>query len=95
MSADRIAVSMGIGPDSEFRLRAGIVYCLKDAAEKSGNTVLDEETLKRSVGELLGYDVSDRRELYDETVDNLIFDLLVRRFESGEKTGLLWQGITT
>lgn len=88
LSADRIAVSMGIGPDSEFRLRAGIVYCLKDAAEKSGNTVLDEETLKRSVGELLGYDVSDRRELYDETVDNLIFDLLVRRFESGEKNGL-------
>lgn len=88
LSADRIAVSMGIGPDSEFRLSAGIVYCLKDAAEKSGNTVLDEEKLKNAVGELLGYDVNERSELYEATIDNLIFDLLVRRFESGDKKGL-------
>lgn len=46
LSADRIAGSMGIGKDSEFRLRAGIVYCLKDGAEKSGNTVIEEQTLK-------------------------------------------------
>lgn len=88
MSADRIAGSMGIGKDSEFRLRAGIVYCLKDGAEKSGNTVIEEQTLKKSVGELLGYDVSERAELYEETVDNLIFDLMARRFEDGEKAGL-------
>ena len=88
LSADRIAGSMGIGKDSEFRLRAGIVYCLKDGAEKSGNTVIEEQTLKKSVGELLGYDVSERAELYEETVDNLIFDLMARRFEDGEKAGL-------
>ena len=79
---------MGICNDSEFRLRAGIVYCLKDGAEKSGNTVIEEQTLKKSVGELLGYDVSERAELYEETVDNLIFDLMARRFEDGEKAGL-------
>ncbi len=88
LSADRIAGSMGIGKDSEFRLRAGIVYCLKDGAEKSGNTVIEEQTLKKSVGELLGYDVSEKAELYEETVDNLIFDLMARRFEDGEKAGL-------
>lgn len=88
LSADRIAGSMGIGKDSEFRLRAGIVYCLKDGAEKSGNTVIEEQTLKKSVGELLGYDISERAELYEETVDNLIFDLMARRFEDGEKAGL-------
>ena len=88
LSADRIAGSMGIGKDSEFRLRAGIVYCLKDGAEKSGNTVIEERTLKKSVGELLGHDVSERAELYEETVDNLIFDLMARRFEDGEKAGL-------
>ena len=88
MSEDRSAGSMGIGTDSEFRLRAGIVYCLKDGAEKSGNTVIEEQTLKKSVGELLGYDVSERAELYEETVDNLIFDLMARCFEDGEKAGL-------
>ena len=32
VTADRIAHEVGIQPDSEFRIRAGIVYCLKQAA---------------------------------------------------------------
>lgn len=40
ITADRIALSMGISPGSEFRLRGGIKYILTDAAAAEGHTYL-------------------------------------------------------
>ena len=38
VTADRIAQEIGIKSNSEFRVRAGIVYCLKQAAANNGHT---------------------------------------------------------
>ena len=37
-TADRIAKEEGIAEDSDFRIKAGITFVLKEAASKSGHT---------------------------------------------------------
>ncbi len=54
LTADRIAQSMGIAPDSAFRLRAGLLYALRSACEKEGDTYLPREKLFESATRLLG-----------------------------------------
>ena len=60
LTADRIALSLGIPQDSEYRLRAGVKYALQEAAAGEGHTYLPRETLLeraarglRVTGELL------------------------------------------
>ncbi len=53
LTADRIALSMGIDPQSEFRVRAALFYLLNDAAGSGGHTYLPREVLlERACGML-------------------------------------------
>ena len=45
LTADRIALSLGIPQDSEYRLRAGIKYALQEAAAGEGHTFLPRDAL--------------------------------------------------
>ena len=45
LTADRIALSMGIDPQSEFRLRAALFYLMNEAAASGGHTYLPRELL--------------------------------------------------
>ena len=47
LTADRIALSMGIDPQSEFRLRAALFYLMGEAAGNGGHTYLPREVLKQ------------------------------------------------
>ena len=68
LTADRIALSMGMNPQSEFRIRAALYYLLNEAAANGGHTYLpraalmeracamlrvDEELIERQVREAL------------------------------------------
>lgn len=53
LTADRIALSMGITPDSEFRLRYGLKFVLQDAAMSAGHTYLPREMLLSRACEML------------------------------------------
>ncbi len=53
-TADRIAQSLGIPASSDFRLQAGLVYGLQEAAAASGHTYLPRETLVYQTAQLLG-----------------------------------------
>ncbi|MBQ3865065.1 MAG: ATP-dependent RecD-like DNA helicase [Clostridia bacterium] len=55
-TADRIAMSMGIARDSEYRLRAGIRYLLYDAAQQAGHCYLPRPMLSEYVSRLLQAD---------------------------------------
>lgn len=44
-TADKIAFNMGVEQDSSFRIRAGVLYCLNELAEKHGSTVIEVEKL--------------------------------------------------
>lgn len=52
-TADRIASKMGIKEDSNFRIRAGVLYCLNEFAEKQGSTVIAKNKLAENTLGLL------------------------------------------
>lgn len=70
-TADKIAQEVGITKDSDFRIRAGIIYTLKEASNKSGHTALPDDILKKELLSLLGFD-----ETYLEKVKCNIEDLI-------------------
>ena len=55
-TADRIALSMGIDPQSEFRMRAALFYLLTDAAGSGGHTYLPREALRERAVQMLHVD---------------------------------------
>lgn len=56
--ADEIAAKVGIGADSSYRMKAGILYVLLQASA-AGHVYLPEDVLTTKTAELLGIDVSD------------------------------------
>lgn len=86
LTADKIAQSMGIPADSEFRVRAGVIYCLQESAEKLGNTFLYAKDIGGVLKDLLKAEEEIDQKLLQNTFDNLQFDLVCNVFfERGEK----------
>lgn len=81
LTADKIAVNMGVEPYSEFRVRAAIVYSLRESAEKEGNTyrVLDE--LMEDCSKLLGVDLTEHGQLVEDTLTRLVLEPTIKIFE--------------
>lgn len=69
-TADKIAFNMGISKDSQFRIRAGILYVLGELADKQGATVIEREKLAEST---IG--VLELQEEYKGEVESLITTL--------------------
>ena len=56
ITADEIAFASGIAPDSDFRLRSGVLYVLTQAAEASGHMFLPRQSLLEEAALLLRVD---------------------------------------
>ena len=69
-TADKIAGKMGVTPDSEFRIRAGVIYNINEIADKLGSTVCFLSELKTSTVGLL-----DLGEEYEGEVERAITSL--------------------
>ena len=82
LTADKIAKSMGIAGNSEFRIRAGILHILKDSSEKSGNTCLPITRLKEESKKLLN--IEDYEMLYKSAIDSLIIDGSVKALQKNK-----------
>ena len=67
-TADRIAASLGIEPDSEHRLSAGVKHTLQEATNGTGHCYLPREVLSMHAQHLLGNDM----ELIEHTIDSMI-----------------------
>lgn len=76
-SADKIAQSMGITRNGAFRVRAGIVFTLKESARVGGNTYLPQDELISSVQTLLGVG----EECIVPVLEGLLAERKMRRFE--------------
>lgn len=74
LTADKIAGSLGIPVDSEFRVRAGIVYTLNSSVEKTGNTYLPKNILLTQAAKLLEIDYDLYSSLFEEALENLTLD---------------------
>ena len=53
LTADRIALSIGVAADSPSRLSAGLIYALQEAAAANGHTFLPIDELLQTAGRLL------------------------------------------
>ncbi len=79
VKADKIAIKLGIAKDSDFRVRAGLIHVLKEAADKNGNTCLPENELIEAAEQLLG--VSDTTQ-FQKVLEELIFNQKLKVYES-------------
>ena len=86
-TADKIAKKMGIEDDSEFRIRAGIVYVLNQIAERQGSTVGLLREVKASTLSILELDES-RSDLVDRALVSLEVDGAIRKFNYGDTEGV-------
>ncbi len=70
--ADEIAARVGIGTDSDFRIRSGIIYTLQQAAA-AGHTYLPKALVVRYTAQLLSLDEqSIEKHLMDLSIDKKI-----------------------
>ena len=67
-TADRIAASLGVEPDSEYRISAGVKYALADATNGAGHCYLPRSLLCTTAQRLLGNDA----ESIERMIDSLI-----------------------
>ena len=81
LTADKIAQSMGVELVSEFRVRAALVYELREAAEKQGNTYLVFDDLMKVCSDLLGIDLTEHGQLVEDTVTKLVLEPTVKVFD--------------
>ena len=65
ITADKIALKMGLPTDGEFRIRAGLIHTLNDYGAKWGHTCLDEETLLKETCKILNLTEEVVRPVYD------------------------------
>lgn len=79
-TADKIAIKMGIDPDSTFRMRAGIIYVLNEITMKTGSTLVDSSILNKSVFDLLGISNENKNDAFDQVVANLIIDGYIKEY---------------
>ncbi|MDD3862645.1 MAG: ATP-dependent RecD-like DNA helicase [Clostridia bacterium] len=78
--ADNIAIKLGVAHDSEFRIRAGILHCLHQAAEKNGHTYLPLENLLKNLSELLNLNALQYSQAFENVIQILCLEKLVFRF---------------
>lgn len=79
-TADRIAMKLGVDPDSRFRIKSGIKYILSHAAS-NGHTYLPESMVKQYTARLLGIPDLD----IEDALVALLFDKVVQTERNGEQ----------
>lgn len=75
-TADRIAKSLGIDPESKYRISSGIRYVLSQAAV-DGHTFIDEEKLKEYTSQLLDVGI--------DNIDDVLMSLVLKKSVYAEK----------
>ena len=80
-TADKIAVSMGHDLQGEFRIRAAIIYALKDTAEKQGNTYLPLDDLYARCKDLIGLDLPTLGQITQDVLTRLVLEPTIKLFE--------------
>ena len=71
ITADRIALSMGVDPQSEFRVRAALFYLLSEAAGSGGHTYLPRPALRERAMQMLHVD--------EALIDNQLTQALLQK----------------
>lgn len=86
LTADVIAKKIGIDPKSKYRIRAGLMHCLKDNSEKTGNTFIYKKELFLQAEKILGFEEDECLDVFLSVIDELkiesqVLDFFVNRHE--------------
>lgn len=79
-TADKIAIKMGIDPESSFRMRAASIYLLNEITEKTGSTLVQQAELYKEVCNLLGVNELTKTDAFEQEIANLIIDGYVKEY---------------
>ena len=85
LTADRIALSLGIPQDSEYRLKSGLKYVLMEAAAGEGHTYLPRETLLEAAGRTLRV----TPEMLENPLDALLFSREIIAMDVGDGQAMM------
>lgn len=77
-TADRIARTTGISPDSTYRVQAGILHILREASEKEGHCYLPHYVLVRTALNLLNEDM-ERAVVTEHAIEAALEELITKR----------------
>lgn len=80
LTADKIAMSLGHSASGEFRIRASLVYCLKETAEKEGNTYLSLDDLIKRAEKLLNLELYSISDVVESTLERMALEPVVKLF---------------
>ena len=83
LTADKMAKALGIDYAGRFRVRAGVVYTLKQSAEADGNTFLPMDKLFMGVCRLLKIKAEQLKPICDDVVRELCIDKYLTAVEGG------------
>jgi exodeoxyribonuclease V alpha subunit len=83
LTADQMAREIGIDYAGAFRVRAGVVYVLKQSAEADGDTWLPLEKLKLGVCRLLKIKMEQLTKIVDRVVRELCMDKYLTAVPNG------------
>lgn len=86
-TADKIANKMGVLPDSEFRIRAGVIYTINEIADKQGSTVCFLSELKTSTTGLLGLGEEFEGEV-ERALTSLEIDGIIKKVIYGDQEAI-------
>jgi len=83
LTADKMAQDLGINYAGTFRVRAGVVYVLKQSSEADGNTYLPRDTLRLGVCRLLKIKMDQLEPVFDGVVRELCLDKYLTAVKDG------------
>ena len=79
-TADKIALSMGHDLHGSFRIRASVVYALKDSADKQGNTYLTRKDLVDRCNALLNMNLNEYQSLFEDVLTGLVLEPTIKMY---------------
>ena len=83
LTADKMAKELGISYAGRFRVRAGIVYCLKQSSEAEGHTYLPMDKLLSASCRLLKIKMEQLQPVFEDVVKELCLDKYLSQVKNG------------
>lgn len=83
LTADKMAQDLGINYAGTFRVRAGLVYVLRQSSEADGNTYLPRDVLRLGVCRLLKIKMEQLEPVFDGVVRELCLDKYLTLVKDG------------
>ena len=89
-TADKIAMSLGVPQNSDYRIRAGILHVLKDNSDKNGNTYMQKLALIEGLFQILN--IPNLEDRVNSIIETLALESYIKLLEiDGEEVVALAQ----